>query len=89
MMSKYEVLQVRRMLAEQELVEKVSIRINELNMLYIQNMDSIEKTAQRIEDYELLTSALWDAYSHEIDVLKQMCIQHGVSKSNMFKLFVA
>jgi hypothetical protein len=86
-MSKYEVLQLRKLIADSEFVENVIIRLNELNIIYAQNMESIEKIAENTDDYELMTSALWDAYEHEITVLKEMCIKHHVSKANMFKIF--
>lgn len=86
-MSKNEILQLRKMIAESEFVESITIRLNEMNLIYARNMESIEKLATTTEDYELLASALWDAYEHEVAVLKEMCIKHHVSKANMFKIF--
>jgi hypothetical protein len=48
---------------------------------------NIERLAQTLEDYELLTSALWDAYNHEVKVLKELCIKHNIDKGTMLKLF--
>ena len=86
-MSKYEILQLRKMMAEAEFVESITIRLNELNYIYARNMESIERLADNTEDYELMCSALWDSYEHEIEVLKELCIKHNISKAVMFKLF--
>ena len=50
-------------------------------------MSNIEKLAQTLEDYELLTEALWDAYEHEVSVIKELCIKHNIDKGTMLKLF--
>lgn len=86
-MTKYEVLQLRKMIADAEFVENMTIQLNTLNMRYAQEMINIEKLARTVEDYELLASALWDAYEHEISVLKELCIKHNISKGAMMKLF--
>lgn len=86
-MTKYEVLQLRKMIADAEFVENMTIQLNTLNMRYAQEMINIEKLARTVEDYELLTSALWDAYEHEISVLKELCVKHNINKGTMMKLF--
>jgi len=86
-MTKYEILQLRKMIADAEFVENMTIQLNTLNMRYAQEMINIKKLARTIEDYELLTEALWDAYNHEIEVLKNLCIKHNIDKGTMMKLF--
>lgn len=86
-MNRYEFLTLRKMIANAEFVENITIQLNTINLRFAEETSNIERLAQTLEDYELLTSALWDAYNHEIEVLKDLCIKHGVDKGTMLKLF--
>lgn len=86
-MSKYEVLILRKLIADSEFVENVTIRLNELNLIYARNIESIERMATTTEDYELMMSALLESYEHEVAVLKEMCIKRKIDKATMFKIF--
>lgn len=87
-MTRNELYVLRKMIAEREFVETIKIRLNEINYIYASNMMSIEKMEITMEDYELMTSALWESYEHEIALLKETCIKHNVSKATMMKLFM-
>lgn len=86
-MTKYEILQLRKLIADAEFAEQVTIDLNSLNVQYAQDLYNIERLAQTVEEYELLTSALWEAYTYRVQTLKDLCIKRKLDKGRMIKIF--
>lgn len=86
-MNKFEILTLRKLIADAEFVEDITIQLNTINLRFAEETSNIERIAQTLEDYELLSNALWEAYEHEVQTLKDLCIKHNIDKGTMFKLF--